>query len=70
MIYSNLIKLKWFFLIECIPKERKEIQQTFNYIKLDLIRGHLKIFKMIGSDTLIYSQLNIILKEILPHELK
>jgi hypothetical protein len=51
-----------FFLIECIPKERKQIQHTFNYIKLDLIRGHLKIFKMIG-------QLNIILKDIFPHEL-
>ena len=51
------------FFVECIAKERKQIQQTFNYIKLDLITVHLKIFKMIDSDTLIYSQLNIILKE-------
>ena len=42
--------------VGCITKERTQIQQTFNYMKLDLVTVRsFKKFEMNGSDTPIYS---------------
>ena len=44
------------FCIECITKERTQIQQAFNYMKLDLVRS----FKNIQNDWFCCADLQLI----------
>jgi hypothetical protein len=62
MIYSILIKLICLlcllvFFVGCITKERTQIQQTFNYMKLDLVT--VRSFKKIRNNWFWHADLQL-----------